>query len=182
MSRQVEREIGNYVISGLQILRMQIVTSKRSSNYQATEAHHQKPQTSGHLVSESSREMWCDTVPLQFEAKEDFKQFTYSPLCSYSSDYHRNKEVKNYLLNVAVSGTASVLKGLAAASIRYQQREEATNDREIISLSSSVYARKGFLVCGKEGLAYYDKGMKFKMEGLEIGLEEILIVTTEVER
>ena len=94
--------------------------------------------------------MWCDGVPLQFEAKGDFKQFTYSPFCSYSPDYHRNKEVKNYLLNVAVGGAASVLKGLAATSIRYQQREETTNDREIISLSSSVYARKGFLVCGKE--------------------------------
>ena len=29
---------------------------------------------------------------------------------------------------------------------------------------------------------YYDKDIKFKIEGLEIGLEEILIVTTEVER
>ena len=126
--------------------------------------------------------MWCDGVPLQFEAKDDFKQFIYSPLFSYSSDYHRNKEVKNYLLNVAVNGTVSVLKGLAAASIRYQRREETTTDREMISLSSSVYARKGFLVCEKERAAYYDKGIKFEIEGLEIGLEEILIVTTEVER
>ena len=126
---------------------MQIVTSKRSLNFQATEAH-QQLQTSGHLVGESSGVMWCDGVPLQFEAKDDFKQFIYSPLCSYSSDYHRNKEVKNYLLNVAV------LKGLAAASIRYQRREETTTDREMISLSSSVYARKGFLVCEKERPAY----------------------------
>ena len=126
--------------------------------------------------------MWCDGVPLQFEAMGVFKQFTYSPLCSYSSDYHRNKEVKNYLLKVAVRGTASVLKGLAADSVRYQQRKETTSDREIISLSSSVYAGKGNLLCGKEGLAYYDKGMKWKMEGLEIGLEEILIVKTEVEK
>ena len=90
--------------------------------------------------------------------------------------------MKNYLLNVAVNGTVSVLKGLAAASIRYQRREETTTDREMISLSSSVYARKGFLVSEKERPAYYDKGIKFEIEGLEIGLEEILIVTTEVER
>ena len=171
-------EITSFPLCNLQ---MQIITLKRSLNFQATEAH-QQLQTSGHFVGESSGVMWCDGVPLQFEAKDDFKQFIYSPLCSYSSDYHRNKEVKNYLLNVAVNGTVSVLKGLAAASIRYQRREETTTDREMISLSSSVYARKGFLVSEKERPAYYDKGIKFEIEGLEIGLEEILIVTTEVER
>ena len=32
------------------------------------------------------------------------------------------------------------------------------------------------------GRKYVDQGVRFKVEGKEIGLEEILIVTTEVER
>lgn len=132
------------------------------------------------IVSEG--EMWCNGFPLQHNVKDDFTQSIYSPLCSYSSECHRNKEVKNYLLNVAVEGTVSVIMGLAAASAKYQRKETTSSEREVISLSSSLYARKGFLLSGKERPVYVDKSVRFKVEGIEIGLEEILIVTTEVER
>lgn len=52
----------------------------------------------------------------------------------------------------------------------------------MIFLFFLVYVWKGFFVCEKERLVYYDKGIKFEIEGLEIGLEEILIVIMEVER
>ena len=50
---------------------MLIITSERSSNFQTTEGDKQL-QTSGHLVGESKWGMWCDGVPLQFEAKNSF--------------------------------------------------------------------------------------------------------------
>ena len=127
------------------------------------------------------RKMWCDEVPLQDEVK-NFTKFIYSPLYSYSSEFHRSTEVKNYLLNVAVKGTVSVLMGLASASAEYQRKETTSSEREVISLSSSLYARKGFLVSSKEGPTYVDQDVRFKVEGMELGLEDILIVTTEVER
>ncbi|KAL9985833.1 hypothetical protein ACROYT_G008281 [Oculina patagonica] len=99
-----------------------------------------------------------------------------------STECHRRGEVRDYLLKVAVSGEVSVLGGIAAASAKYQRKERTSNEREIMSLSSSVYTRKGFFVSDKETPSYVDNGMSFKVEGIEIGLEEILIVTTEVER
>ena len=111
-----------------------------------------------------------------------FTQFIFSPLCSFSSEVHRSGKVKDYLLKVGVTGEVSVLAGIAASSVKCQQKEKKSNEWEVISLSSSVYTRKGFLVSDKETLICVDKGMRFNVEGIEIGLEEILIVTTEVER
>ena len=105
---------------------------------------------------------------MQHNVKDDFTQSIYSPLCSYSSECHRNKEVKNYLLNVVFEGTVSVIMGLTAASAKYQRKE--TTSSEVISLSSSLYARKGFLLSGKERPVYVDKGVRFQVEGIEIGL------------
>lgn len=127
-----------------------------------------------------SEKMFCNEVALQHDGK--FNQFRFSPLCLFSSECHRRGEVRDYLLNVAVSGTVSVLGGIAAASAKYQREENASSEREVISLSSSVYTRKGFLVSGKETPTYVDNHDGFTVEGIEIGLEEILIVTTEVER
>ena len=108
--------------------------------------------------------------------------FSLLSLCSFSPEVHRSGKVKDYLLKVGVTGEVSVLAGIAASSVKCQQKEKKSNEREVISLSSSVYTRKGFLVSDKETLICVDKGMRFNVEGIEIGLEEILIVTTEVER
>ena len=86
------------------------------------------------------------------------------------------------MLNVAVKGTVSDLMGLASALAEYQRCETTASEKEIISLSSSVYARKGFLVSDSERPTYVDGGMRFDVEGIELGLEEILIVSMEVER
>ena len=72
--------------------------------------------------------------------------------------------------------------GLASASAEYQRSETTASEKEIISLSSSVYARKGFLVSDSERPTYSDGRMRFDVEGIELGLEEILIVSMEVER
>lgn len=86
-------------------------------------------------------------------------------------------------MNVAVNGKVSVLMGLAAASAKYQRKERTSSEQEVISLTSSVYARKGFLISDKKLTpTYVDKGMIFNVDGVEIGMEEILIVTTEIER
>ena len=58
-----------------------------------------------------------------------------------SSERHENKEVKNYLLNVAVKSTVSVLIGLAAASAEYQIGETTSSEKEIISFSVVVACR-----------------------------------------
>ena len=127
------------------------------------------------------REMCCNEVALQCDDGK-FTQFIFSPLCSFSSEVHRSGQIKDYLLKVGVTGEVSVLAGIAASSVKCQRKETKSNEREVISLSSSVYARKGFLVSDKETLICVDKGMRFNVERIEIGLEEILIVTTEVGR
>lgn len=123
----------------------------------------------------------CNEATLQDEIKK-ITNFIDSPLCCYSSESHINKEVKNYLLNVAVKGTVSVLTGLASASAEHQRSETTSSEKEIISLSSSVYKRKGFLVNDSERPTDADGGMRFDVEGIELGLEEILIVSLGVER
>ena len=72
--------------------------------------------------------------------------------------------------------------GLASVSAKYNDKKESSSKREVISLCCSIYARKGFLLAAREGKLYSDKGMDFKVEGIEIGMEEILIVTMEYER
>ena len=85
-------------------------------------------------------------------------------------------------MNLEAEGKVSVLMGLAEASAKYQHKEESSTKREVISLSCSVYARKGFLLPDKETPTYSDKGMSFSVDGIEIGMEDILIVTMEHER
>ena len=85
-------------------------------------------------------------------------------------------------MNLEVEGKVSVLMGLAEASAKYQHKDESSTKREVISLSCSVYARKGFFIPDKERPTYTDKGMDFTVEGMEIGLEDVLIVTTEYQR
>ena len=88
--------------------------------------------------------MLCNENTLQDKIKT-FTKFIDSPLCCYSSESHINKEVKNYLLNVAVKGTVSVPMGLASASAEYHRSETTASEKEIISLSSSVLHEKVFL-------------------------------------
>ena len=95
-----------------------------------------------------------------------FAQFIFSPSCSSV---------------IRISGEVSLLAGISAASVKYQRKEKKSSEREGISLSSSVYRRKGFLVSDEESLICVDKGMSLNVEGIEIGQEEILIVSTEVE-
>ena len=71
--------------------------------------------------------------------------------------------------------------GLAAASAKYGHHEE-TSSKQVISLSSSVFARKGFLSASKETVLCSEKGMSFYVDGIEIGMEEILIVSMAHER
>lgn len=125
------------------------------------------------------------TVPLGNAVKFDGKNFTHfisSPLCSYSSSRHRSGEIKDYVMNLEVEGKVSVLMGLAEASARYQHKDESSTKREVISLSCSVYARKGFLIPDRETPTHSDKGLKFNVERIEIGMEDILIVTAVYER
>lgn len=105
--------------------------------------------------SDETGMMLCNKATLQDKIKK-FTKFIDSPLCCYSSESHINKEVKNYLLNVAVKGTVSDLMGLASALAEYQRCETTASEKEIISLSSSVYARKGFLVSDSERPTYVD--------------------------
>lgn len=125
------------------------------------------------------------TVPLGNAVKFDGKNFTHfisSPLCSYSSSRHRSGEIKDYVMNLEVDGKVSVLMGLAEALARYQHKDESSTKREVISLSCSVYARKGFLIPDRETPTHSDKGLKFNVERVEIGMEDILIVTAVYER
>ena len=72
--------------------------------------------------------------------------------------------------------------GLASASIKYRHKDESSSEREVISLSCSVYARKGFFIPRQEMPKYSNNGVDFNIEGMEIGMEVILIVTSEYER
>ena len=85
-------------------------------------------------------------------------------------------------MNLEVQGKVDILMGLASASMKYRHRDESSSKRELMSLSSAVFARKGFLFPSKGSLKYSDKGMDFNVEGIEIGMEDILIVTSEYER
>ena len=114
--------------------------------------------------------------------KKNFPRFISSPLCSYSSSRHQSSEVKDYVMNLEVEGKVSVLMGRAEASAKYQHKDESSTKREVISLSCSVYVRKGYLLPDKETPTYSDKGMNFIVEGIEIGMEDILIVTMDYER
>ena len=126
--------------------------------------------------------MWTK-VPLELQTDEkQFTRFISSPLCSYSSRCHQNSEVNNYVMSLEVEGKVDILMGLASASVKYRHRDESSSKREVMSLSSSVYARKGFLIPFNGSLKYPDKGVDFNVEGMEIGMEDILIVTSEYER
>lgn len=114
--------------------------------------------------------------------KKNFPYFVSSPLCSYSSSRHQGREVKDYVMNLEVEGKVSVLMGLAKASAKYQHKDESSTRREVMSLSCSVYALKGYRLPGKETSTFSDRGINFSVEGIEIGMEDILIVTTEYER
>lgn len=72
--------------------------------------------------------------------------------------------------------------GLAAASAKYGHHEETSSKQEVISLSSSVFARKGLLSPSKETVLCSDKGMSFYVDSIEIGMEDILIVSLAHER
>ena len=129
-----------------------------------------------------TKTMWTKApVALQGDEKQ-FTRFTSSPLCSYSSRCHKSSEVNNYVMNLEVQGKVDILMGLASASMKYRHRDESSSKREVMSLSSAVFARKGFLFPSKGSLKYSDKGMDFNVEGIEIGMEDILIVTSEYER
>ena len=108
--------------------------------------------------------------------------FISSPFCSYSSRYHRKNELNNYLLSVEVEGKVSVLMGIASASAKYHHKEESSIKREVFSLSLSVYARKGYLVPEAHTKISDQGGVDFDVEAREIGMEDILIVTSEHER
>lgn len=125
--------------------------------------------------------MWIDEIPLQFEDGH-FTKFLYSPMCYLSSHYHRNGQIKDYLTKTAVEDTVSVLMVLATASAKFQRKQATSIEREVVSFSSSAYVRQGFLVSDKETQTFVDKGVRFHVEGIELGLEEILIVTTEIVR
>lgn len=126
--------------------------------------------------------MWTKVPfpPLSHENR--FTKFISSPLCSYSTRRHQIDEVKNYVMSLEVEGKADVLMGLASASLNYGQKDMSSSKRQVISLSSSVYARKGFLVPSKKVPKYIDNGVNFNVQGMEIGMEDILIVTSEYER
>lgn len=85
-------------------------------------------------------------------------------------------------MSLEVEGKVSVLMGLASASLKYRHKDESSSQREVISLSSSVYSRKGFLIPDKETPKFSDQGVEFNVQGMEIGMEDILIVTSEYER
>ncbi|KAM7441709.1 hypothetical protein ABFA07_009252 [Porites harrisoni] len=122
--------------------------------------------------------MW--SLPASVNTLEKAK-FISSPFCSYSSRCHRKNELNNYLLSVEVEGKVSVLMGLASASAKYRHKEESSIKREVFSLSLSVYARKGYLV-PEAHTKISDQGVDFDVEAMEIGMEDILIVTSEHER
>lgn len=124
-------------------------------------------------------------VPLGNAVNLDGKNFTHfisSPLCSYSSSRHRSSEIEDYVKNLEVEGKVSVFKGLAEASARYQLKDQSSSQREVISLSCSVYARKGFLTPDGETSTHSDRGPKSNFQRIEIGMEDILIVTAVYER
>ena len=108
-------------------------------------------------------------------------KFISSPFCSYSSRWHRKNELNNYLLSWEVEGKVSVLKDLASASAKYHHKEESSKKREVFSLSMSVYPRKGYLV-PEAHTKISDQGVDFFVEARKIGMEDILIVTSEHER
>lgn len=129
-----------------------------------------------------SQAMWSkEPVALECDEKK-FTRFISSPLCCYTSRRHRSHEVKNYVMSLEVEGKVSVLMGLASASLKYRHKDESSSQREVISLSSSVYSRKGFLIPHKETPKFSDQGVEFNVQGMEIGMEDILIVTSEYER
>ena len=122
--------------------------------------------------------MW--SLPAAVNTLEKAK-FISSPFCSYSSRCHRKNELNNYLLSVEVEGKVSVLMGLASASAKYRHKEESSIKREVFSLSLSVYARKGYLV-PEAHTKISDQGVDFDVEAMEIGMDDVLIVTSEHER
>lgn len=127
--------------------------------------------------------MWANSdYELRKGEDKKFTEFVSFPLTSFSTRCHRKTEVKDYLMNLEVKGKVSVLKGLDSASVKYNRNKVLSSKREVISLSCSVYARKGFLAIGKTPVVCSDKGMDLNVEGIELGLEEVLIVTMEYER
>ena len=101
------------------------------------------------------------------------------------SSKRRNLSALVFLINLITKvnqGKIDVLMGLAFASVKYRREDETSRKREVIYLSPSVFARKGFLVPYKETLKYTDRGIDFNVEGIEIGMEDILTVTAEYVR
>ena len=106
-------------------------------------------------------------VPLGNAVNLDGKNcahFISSPLRSYSSSRHRSSEIEDYVKNLEVEGQVSVFKGLAEASARYLHKDESSSQREVISLSCSVYARKGFLTPDRETSSHSERGQKVRFE------------------
>ena len=127
-------------------------------------------------------EMWTPRDIKQHCDNEKFDKFVGLPLNFFSSERHRKSEVNDYLQSLEVEGKVSVLMGLAAASAKYGHHKETSSKQEVISLSSSVFARKGFLSPSKETVLCSDKGMSFYVDSIEIGMEDILIVSMAHER
>ena len=119
--------------------------------------------------------MW--SLPADVKTLEKGK-FISSPFCTYSSRYHRKNELNNYLLSVEVEGKVSVLMGLASPSATYRHKEESSIKREVFSLSLSVYVRKGYLV-PEAHTKISDQEVDFDVEAMEIGMDDVLIVTSE---
>ena len=126
--------------------------------------------------------MWTKVPFTPHSHENKFTKFISSPLCSYSSRRHQTDEVNNYVMSLEVEGKVDVLMGLASASLNYRHKDVSSSKRQVISLSSSVYARKGFLVPSRRVPKYTDNGVDFNVQGMEIGMEDILIVTSEYER
>lgn len=103
-----------------------------------------------------------------------------TPLCSQC--YHRNRLSNDYSSKVAVKGTVSVLKAFSTALVKLQSNQTTSKEREVFLSHFSIYVRQGLLVSDKATQPFIHKGIKFIVESVKLGLEEILIVTTENER
>ena len=102
---------------------------------------------------------------MQYDDKK-FSDSVSFQLCPFSSKCHHGTEVKHYLKSLEVKGKVSVLIVLTSVSPKYSRLKETSNRRELKSFSCSIYARKGFLVPGKELVEYPDKGMNFHLESI----------------
>lgn len=103
-------------------------------------------------------------------------------LCSYLLKFYKSSEVYNYVMSLEVEGKVDILMGFVFVLMKYCYKDELFSKWEIMFLFFLVFVRKGFFFFLKGLLKYFDKGMDFNVEGIEIGMEDILIVILEYER